>query len=598
VPTTDIAPAKKEAYDKTKWQKKYGYLWELDVVNDLNIELTCYAKSAKFPTGESKETHFKNAWKIVWPQFEWNEWADLIAWAWTKYRIISVIGHTSSGKSFVTAHCAFLDYVALPMSTSTTFTTTKFDSLRTRIWGDLMTAIERSVMRESFLKLFKPTTTSNELKFGLRDRERVDSDRFQIQGIATDSADTTAGKIRGQHTDRRRIIGDECEDMGEAIYTAIANARVAPDFIAALLTNPSLKQSLFGSKWACPRNGWGSVNENDTFWETVQPDGICLHFNGLMSPNIKAKRTIFPYLLDQKYVDDTRAVSGEDSIEWWMFVLGFPAPDGLVGLIWSTPTIEKAKQSVAFDYTPTPFATLDPAFDYDDCVLHFGEMGQLRDGKYCAQARRTVKIQLEVGKDRLEKEQQVADAVMRECGLEGVLPENFIMDGTGNARGVYALLRTKWSPKVQAIYYGGEATERPLRLNDSMEAREQVKYFVAELWFRASFLAREGMICGLSNLDPKTVKDLAGRKYALKQCGDKKLMVIESKTEYKKRLGRSPDFGDPFCQIGELMVRKGMLAGILQASGASNWGRLRELAKLAQKRYTKEFTHGSSQVSQ
>lgn len=593
MPKPAIEPVKQEAYDKTKWEKKYGYLWAKDAVNDLNIELTCYSESGKYPTGESRETHFRNAWKIVWPEFEWNEWAELIVWAWTKYRIISVIGHTSSSKSFTTAHCALLDYMALPMSTSTTFTTTKFDSLRTRIWGDLMTAIERSVLRESLLKLFKPTTTSNELKFGLRSRERVDSDRFQIQGIATDSADTTAGKLRGQHTDRRRIIGDECEDMGEAIYTAIANARVAPDFIAALLTNPSMKQSLFGSKWACPRTGWGSVNENDTFWETVQPDGICLHFNGLLSPNIKARRTIFPYLLDQKYVDDTRTVHGENSIEWWMFVLGFPAPDGLVGLVWSTPTIEKAKQTVVFDYTPIPCATLDPAFDHDDCVLHLGEMGQLRDGKYCTQAKRTVKIQLEVGKDRLEKEQQVVDAVRKECAIDGVLPENFIMDSTGNARGVYSLLRTQWSPKVQAIYYGGEATDRPLRLNDPMRADEQVKYFVAELWFRASFMAREGMLCGLSNLSPKTTDDLSGRKYVLKQCGDRKLMVIESKTEYKKRLGRSCDFGDSWCGFSELMVRKGMLADIQQASGASNWNHLRELAKRAQKRYVNEFSHGA-----
>lgn len=583
--------------------ERHGYLWPKKLnPTDLSIELACYAEPERYKTGKTTEQHFRAAWSILWPKFEWNEWADLIVWAWCKYRIISVIGHTSSGKSFCTAYCALADYLALPIKTvtddvtgevrttgtATTFTTTKFDSLRTHIWGDFMGAIESSALRDAILRMFKPTTTSNELRFGLRDRDRVDMDKFQVQGIATDSADTTAGKLRGQHTDRRRIIGDECEDMGEAIYMAITNARVAPDFKAVLLTNPALKQSLFGSKWACPRNGWGSVNANDTWWETVQTDGVCLHFNGFQSPNIKARKTIHPYLLTQKYIEEIKAAHGEESIEWWMFILGFPAPDGLVGLVWSTPTLEKAKKTVEFDFAPTPFATLDPAFDYDDCVLHIGEYGKLRDGRPCAQGKRSVKILLQVGADRLEKEQQVANEVRRLCTEAGVKPEDFIMDATGNARGVFALLRTTWSQKVQAIYYGGEATDRPLRLNDPMKASEQVKYFVAELWFRASFLAREGMLCGLGNLNPKTTEDLAGRRYQLKQVGDRKLMVIESKTEYKKRLGRSPDYGDPFCQIGELMVRRGMLASIEQTANSTSWNNLRALAVKASSRYAEK----------
>ena len=584
------APPPADLPVKAGYIERYGHKFLREDANDLNIELACYGRPDKFPTDRPKEFHFRRAWSIMWPKFEWNEWADMIVWAWCKYRIIAVIGHTSSGKSFVTAHCALLDYLADPMATSTTLTTTKFDSLRTRIWGDVMTAIETSALRDPLLAIFKPTTTSNELKFGLRERERIDSDKYVMQGIATDSADTTASKIRGQHTERRRIIGDECEDMGEAIYTAITNARVAPNFITALLTNPALKSSLFGSKWAAPKAGWGSVSENDPFWETVQPDGICLHFDGLQSPNLKAKRTIFPYLLDQKYVDDIRATEGEESVKWWMFVRGFPAPDGLLGLCWSSSTIEKAKRQEVFDYTPVPFATLDPAFDHDACVLMVGEYGHLRDGKPCAMAKKSHKLTLAVGKDRLEKEQQVADQTRQICREAGVAPENFIMDATGQGRGVFSLLRTDWSPKVQAIYYGGEATDRPLRLNDPLSAGEQVKYFVSELWLRASYLAKDGLICGLANVDPKTVEDLAGRRYQVKQ----RLMLVESKTEYKKRLGRSPDYGDTFCQIGELMVRRGMIGGFGKDTSGRGWAEARERARTASSRYATEFAHGQT----
>ena len=501
---------------------------------------------------------------------------------------------TVTHNSFVTAYCALLDYLAAPILTSTTLTTTKFDSLRTRIWGDLMNAIESSAIRESILAVFKPTTTSNELKLGIRDRERIDGDRFQIQGVATDSADATASKIRGQHTDRRRIIGDECEDMGEAIYTAIANARVAPDFKAVLDTNPALKMSLFGSKWACPRDGWGSVTVSDLKWETVQPNGICLHFDGLQSPNIKAGRTVHPYLLDQRYVDDIRITEGEDSLKWWMFVRGFPAPDGIVGLVWPSSTIEKATPGIVFDYEPEPFAALDPAFDHDACVLILGYLGWLRNGRPCAVAKQSIKINVEVGAGRLDKEVQIANSVIDQCAKWGVKPENFIQDATGNGQGVFALLKVKWSPKVQTIYYGGEATDRPLRLNDTKKASEQVRYFVAELWFRASYLAREGLLCGLTNLDRKTVDDIAGRRYLVKQNAGAALQVIESKTEYKLRLGRSPDYGDTFCQIGELMVRKGMLAGIAKTGTAAGWDHLRKLAVKAASRYEEGKTYGET----
>ena len=582
---------------KSEFVEKYGIAWSRQDANDLNVELACYARPKEFPTGQTKEFHFRNAWKIVWPKWEWNEWAELMVWAWCNYRIEAVIGHTSSGKSYTTAHCAMLDYIALPLSTSTTFTTTKFDSLRTRIWGDLMHAIESSALRDSLLAVFKPTTTSNELKFGLRDRAQVDSDRFMIQGVATDSADTTASKIRGQHTDRRRIIGDECEDMGEAIYTAIANARVAPDFRAVLLTNPALKMSLFGSKWACPKNGWGSVNENETFWETVQPDGICLHFDGLQSPNLKARHTVFPYLLDQKYVDDIKATEGENSPKWWMFVRGFPAPDGVVGLVWAANTVEKAMAAQAFDYPPTPCASLDPAFDYDDCVLTLGELGRLRSGKMCVVVKQSVKIKTASGPKEIPKDYQIAREVMRLCREAGVPPENYIQDETGNGRGVLAILRMEWSPRCQGVSYGGEATDRPLRLNDNKKASEQVRYFVTELWFRASYLAQDGMMCGLANLDRKAIDDISGRRYELKQHGDRKVMLMESKEKYKERLGRSPDYGDSLCQLAELMVRKGLIGESSQGLSKIIWKRGRELARSAAKRFIEEYTHGNTSLS-
>ncbi len=140
-------------------------------------------------------------------------------------------------------------------------------------------------------------------------------------------------------------------------------------------------------------------------------------------------------------------------------------------------------------------------------------------------------------------------------------------------------------------------TDRPLRLNDPKKASEQVLYFSSELWFRASYLAKEGMLCGLSKVDKKTKEDLASRQYSIKTQGGSAKMIVENKDELKKRLGRSPDFGDAFCQFGELMVRKGMLAEFGGVGSRLSWAHCRKLAQKAASRFSGEFTHGTTPTS-
>ena len=130
--------------------------------------------------------------------------------------------------------------------------------------------------------------------------------------------------------------------------------------------------------------------------------------------------------------------------------------------------------------------------------------------------------------------------------------------------------------------YNDVASKRPIR-EGGKPAAEVVIYYVSELWFRASYLAADGMLCGLGNLDGKTTQDLSARHYSMKNNDGTSKMVVESKDDLKKRLGRSPDFGDTFCQLGELMVRRGMIASYQKRTGVSGWGKIKELALKAQK---------------
>lgn len=565
---------------------RYGLEWDRRKTNDLNLELGCYRDPKQFPTGKSREFHMRQAFHLVWPKFEWNEWCELQNWAYCNFRCVPVIGATRQSKTYFTAFFALLDYLSGPPITATTFTTTKFDALKTRLWGDMLRAIESShpEVRRGIMDVFKVTNSSNELKLQINNKDVLGQDKFMIQGVATDSADTTAGKIRGQHADRRRIIGDEAQDISAAIFMAILNASSATDFLAILLTNPVEKESEF-ARWCEPAAGWTSIVDSDLFWPTKMLNGMCLHLDGLQSPNIKAGKTIFPFMLTQEYVDSIRAAKGEDSLEWWMYIRGFFPPDGIVARIWPSSSIEKAKQHVDFDFDPIPCGSLDPAFDSDDCVFTGAERGKLRDDRPCCRVKETIRIKTKVGPTEMPKDYQVARQVKQICIDRGIKPEEFIMDETGNARGVLAILRVEWSPKVQGIYYGGEATNRPLRNDDIKPANEQVKYFVSELWFRASYLAQTGCLTGLQNCDPKTIEDLSARRYTIKQFGNVKLMVAEAKDEMKKRLGRSPDFGDSFVQLSELMARQGALTGVGTAAPKKLWAASRKLARRAAMRY-------------
>lgn len=594
-PAIETAPPPAAEPKKPKTLKKYGIDFgpaDNPQVNPLSIELLCYRERLK--TGHPREFHFRNAFNIVWPKFQWNEWCELMMWAWCNYRVVCVIGHTRASKSYFFAYLCLLDYLGGAPMTATTLTTTKFDALKTRMWGDMMRAIEaieHPALAAVIQKLFKITNTSNEMKFASATSSHAD-DKFMIQGVATDSADKTAGKIRGQHADRRRIIGDEAQDIAPAIYKAIANAISAPDFVGGLLSNPVEKLSEFGN-WCKPKNGWDSIHDTDLFWETETPGGVCLHFDGLQSPNIKAGKTLFPFLLTQEYVDFIRTKYGEDSLEWWMFVRGFFPPDGIVARVWPNATLDKARAELNFDFPPQPVASLDPAYEHDDCVLTLGLLGRRRDARPCLCLTRQVKIKVTSSAEET-KDMQIAREVMRLCLEAQVIPDNYIQDTTGNGRSVYALLHNMWSKKIQKCEYGGSPTERPLRLNEQKPASEQVKYFVDELWFRASYLAADGLLCGFKNLDERGQEDLGARRYTIRQAGDHKVMVMETKDELKKRLGRSPDYGDSLCQLGELMVRKGLLGELAKGKSTGASGSKKRAIKAAS-RYDSEYTHGNNE---
>lgn len=561
----------------------------------ISVELMCYrdAGTEREVKGNlGAEEHFRRAWKLMWPEYEWSEWVDLLVQAWCNYKWIMVIGHQRASKSYTIAFALYLDYCADPVNTLTSMGTVTFDGLKIRMWSDLQRAAETAAVKFPFTY----RSTTNELRVYPSEVQGDAAQKYQIHGMACNNSKDAPGRIRGGHAPRRRLVIDEAENVADPIYEAMINPMSAPDAKCALLCNPMEKVSKFG-QWCEPREGWGSVTPASLMWECKAERSVCIHLDGLQSPNVRLGKAKWTGLLTSENVKETLDRFGENSLQWWSLIRGWFPPDGLVARIWPSNTIALASRNIVFEFQPLKCATLDPAFEFDACVLHLGDMGPVKRGdKFWAingTASHTIKFK--VGDEYEPKDYQVAHQVMEICQANGVKPQHFIMDTTGNGRGVYAILQKEWSRDVQSVNYGGKATERNLRADDDRKCEDIYKYFVTELWFRASEFAREGLLAGLNNLHENTASDLNSRRYTLVQGTNGVLMVAESKDEVKKRLGRSPDWGDPFVQFGELLERLGTRPGMLDTAPkqSGKWAKARELAIEAAKVYEDEHAYSA-----
>lgn len=552
------------------------------------VELQCYREHAQMKADGmpvlAVEAHFRNAWRSFWPEYQWSEWSELMCHAWCNYKWIAVIGHERAGKTYQFGHVAYLDYCADPFHTLTTMVTVTFEALRLRLWSDFLLAVESAKVQQGFVV----RNSTNEMRLYPAESKGDAAEKFQIHGMAIQNTKDAEGRVRGGHAPRRRYIIDEAENVAKPLYDALVNPMSAPDAKAGFLTNPMLKISELG-KICEPVGGWGSVQDTDLFWLMKRfPHGIVIHLDGLQSANVKAGRTIFTGLLTRDNVDEMRRIHGEESPQWWSLIRGWPCPDGMVSRLFRDAIIEKCRPALVFDWRPVWCATVDPAFEFDQCVLHLGELATpvFGERRYKINAKQSVEITYRVGESHEDKDYQLAHRCMEICREHGIKPEHFIMDCSGGGRGVYAILRKEWSREIHGIDYGGAATDRTISGDDPRKCDETYQYFVSELWGRAAEYCRTGLVGGLDNLHPKTMEDLHARQYTLTKGTKGTLIRVETKAELKKRLGRSPDHGDAFVQFAELLCRLGTKPGQTAAGAAqgTEWsrqaGRAKKLAEV------------------
>lgn len=552
--------------------EKYGQKW-IDGALDLHIELECF-KEGRPPSkgGLGKYRHFRNVCKILWPDLVWNEWLiEQIRSLCGAYHggpkpimNVSWTGCGASGKTFAASLFTFVFWLAGPKETIGILTSTTGQMIRSRAWPVIQDLYHRA--RQNIAALYKVDIAKVDCGNLVDSRTILQSqkgdDKFAIKAIAVREGPLSkaVANIQGQHAPRMIVVIDEATDTPEAIMATIPNLRKACHELIVLVTgNATLRLNPHGR--ACePVNGYGSISRTDTHWETrgvpewMLDPGICLHFAGSQSPNVKAGKTLYTFIYTWEDYQNALKFRGEETLAYWQMDEGFWPPDGYCNTIFTETMIDKydLKGTHVFLSYAKPIMGVDPGFGGDPGFMACGLMGDLPNGLVGIQLTAMVEIRLKAtSKD--EYETQIAMQTSEECKKRKVDDDCFGMDATAIGRGAFGSAKDMIGPNIQRVEFGGSPSDRPSSAEDPRPSNEVYDRQVTELWYSCREFAISSQLKGL---DRETLSEFCSREYTRKN----KKYSIEDKDEFKARFKASPNRADAVAVMVEVARRKGAMA--------------------------------------
>lgn len=525
----------------------YDQTFKIQPSNQLEIEMKMFAKEKSEEIGGlGKAEHFKNIIRIAyyWVWSNWHDWNELMLWAWCNYTDISVAGPGASHKTFTFSLLGAMEFFASPANTAVIMTSTTVPALKTRLWPRFKDFHNKLQISDGQGNLIQTRMPYHVQESKTMIQMAPGDDEHSIRAVAIDKGNTekALGKIIGNHPGRVVLIIDEAAQTEQAAFDAKTNLSIGTSFFRlAKIANPISRFDSHG-KGCEPKNGWPSVNVmNEEWWETKA--GICLHFNGLKSPNVLLGKRRYPKLISQEDIDAIRKDpdAGENSLTWYSQVLGIWPPAGLSKTVLDTAIIDsgKAREKAVWQTGYRTIAALDPAFTTggDKCVLRFFRVGKMIDGVVGMECTDRIHITLDAS-GKVPINYQIADRCREECIQRQVQPADFSYDST-SASGLGDIISQRWSSEIRRISFGGKATERAIGFGDQRKACDVYGNRVTELWFSVKRAVQAGRIRGLD--------DVAAAEFCTRETemrGER--LWVESKVDMKERTkGTSPDDADP-----------------------------------------------------
>lgn len=532
---------------------KYNLQFEKNV-SDFDIEMYC------FRTGHTREKgglgayrHFRLAVRMLFPKQSWNPWLEWMLQTLCD-REIGRINHTTreivfagsaaAGKTFAWGLFSFMWWLSDPLNSTVFLTSTSAKMVGKRIWP---------VIEQLYFRALNSRGSCGNLVSSQKTLQATKGDeKHAIFAKAVGKGETTqaAADIQGVHSDRVLILLDEATDVQRAILTAIENIeKGAKELIVGKVGNAKSRFDPLGESMT-PKNGWESITVDDEEWET-EKGGFCLHLDGFKSPNVKAGCTKYPHIYSwENYLSDQK--KNQNTLEFWMYTRGFPAPEGVSDCVISEALILNHDGLGQHKWVTNKrvIGAWDPGFGGDPGPLYFGFLGDIEGGKMGIQITEKIDIEFDP-KNKESVDYQIARQVIRECEKRLCAPECFGLDATAIGRGVYAIIYEEWSPRVQRVEFGGLPSTKIVSQDDPRPATEVYANAVTEIWFRVRRLVEGSQIKGFNK---DAILQFAMRKYEMVS----RKYRMEAKDIYKSRVGRSPDDADCIAVLCEVAYRNGL----------------------------------------
>ena len=526
----------------------------------VTLELSCLNDPP--PQSPGKLFHFKRVVDLLWNhpeskmRIEWTPWLERMIEAAFEHKYLAVAGCASSGKSQAYALWAIINFLMKPWATLVIVTSTSLKESRKRIWGaitDLWRAVPglpgKLVDSVGMIRLDDGTDT----KYG---------DRCGIALVAAERKKEreAVGKLVGIKQQRVIFIADELPELGESILeAAYTNLSNNPYFQLIGIGNPASYYDPFG-QFATPKDGWGSITVEDEEWETER--GHCLHFDAHKSPNIVAGHVVYPWMITPDNLAESASKLGENSPGYWRMYRGFWCPTGSDSSIYSESDIIKygADRRVEWIETPTKVAALDPSFSAngDRSILYFGFVGKDTTGRRVVCLDHYEELREDVTNKEEPRAFQIARQFKDKCEAWGVSPANAAYDASGGGAPFGDVVDALWSRNVLRVQFGGKASERPVSLTDRTPSHERYANRVSELWWTGKELIRNKQLFGISR---DLVREMTERQYTTEK-GLSMRIRVETKSDMKVRIGKSPDISDAAFILIELCRTRHNLSAI------------------------------------
>jgi len=581
-----IVPTTKKEINKL-YRVKYGLKWNpLCGANgqpvaqrpDVFIEQEClrfYDILKKQPGNLmlTWEEHFQKFVELIWNnkecsyKFSWNPLALRMLKEVRNHRFLGVSGHASSGKSQFGAIWALANFLISPEDTRVLVTSTSLQESRLRIWGTIERywgEAEKYFSQVSASLNSPPSMPGKLVTSSGKITGFINGKTNDLVGIALiaggkgNDGDAST-KIGFKSQGKLILVADELPLLTHKLYESTSNLLSVDGFQMLATGNFTSAFDPFGM-FTEPEEGWSNVTEDMYAWRT-KVGGYCIRFDGEQSPNVIAKKEIYPGLLTEKGLQEIRERNGEKSPAFYRMIKSFPCPTGQEHMIYSEPELignfADHIGNTPWLRRPIPLAFLDPSFSTggDAAAASFGLLGDAQvAGKTVTILEKVATIDLMMkvnarAKD-YDRNEQLADLFITECNLRGVAIEDRGVDATGGGDPFASLMAIKMGKGFQLVSFGGAASDASVSKTDTRPGKDRFVNKVSELWYVGKEFVLSGQIRGL---DPETILELINRTY--KSIGRR--IQVEPKDKMKERTsGRSPDRADSWVGLLEVARRR------------------------------------------